>query len=183
MRQSESLSRISVRTRRHALRCSQWSPDDIERLTQENVGFGGSNAALILEEAPTSLRRSDKLTKLANGTGHTDGTAVDLSTGVVTHDHASHDPVRRLFVLSAKSESSFASYLSSFKEYLDTAADSSNFAKDLSFTLGQRRTHHPYRVAVTAESVSSLKDQLRACKVSKVKPRLMAYAFTGQGAQ
>ncbi|KAL8989312.1 MAG: hypothetical protein Q9177_001774, partial [Variospora cf. flavescens] len=168
-------------------------------ILKENVGFGGSNAAVILEEAPTILRRSDEHanttglangntrftvgTKLANGTGHTDGTAVDLSTGVVTHDHASHDPVRRLFVLSAKSESSFASYLSSFREYLDTAADSSNFAKDLSFTLGQRRTHHPYRVAVTAESVSSLKDQLRACKVSKVKPRLIAYAFTGQGAQ
>jgi acyl transferase domain-containing protein len=155
-----------------------------------NVGFGGSNAAVILEEAPTVPRPSNELANGTNANGistngmeHANSTGLANGIGVVAHDQASHDSVRRLFVLSTRSESSLASYLSSFKEYLDTAPESSNFAKDLSFTLGQRRTHHPYRVAVTADSVSSLKDQLPARKVSKVKDRPIAYAFTGQGAQ
>ena len=68
-------------------------------------------------------------------------------------------------------------------EYLDTAPGSSNFMKDLSFTLGQRRTQYPYRITATADSVTSLKAQLTASKISKTKDRIIAYVFTGQGAQ
>ncbi|RFU24629.1 hypothetical protein B7463_g11705, partial [Scytalidium lignicola] len=151
-------------------------------------GFGGSNAAVLLEEAPTILRPSREF---SNGTGHTNGISTNgISTNgtgptvaIVGHDHANGDSVRRLFVLSAKLESSLTSYLSSFREYLDTGPESSSFATDLSYTLGQRRTHYAYRVAVTANSVSSLKDQLLTCKTSKAKDRSIAYAFTGQGAQ
>lgn len=89
----------------------------------------------------------------------------------------------RLFVFSAKSENNLASYLPSFLEYLATALEDRDFLKDLSFTLGQRRTHYPNRVAVTADSVATLKTRLSAAKVSKVKDRVIAFAFTGQGAQ
>jgi len=151
-----------------------------------NVGFGGSNAAVIIEEAPTISRLSNGLVNGTEPTSDTqlaNGTAVVVGTGAVMHNHLSCDSVQRLFVLSAKSERSLASYLSSFMEYLDTAPKFSNFAKDLSFTLGQRRTHYPYRVAVTADSVASLKARLSAAKASKIKDRVIAYVFTGQGAQ
>lgn len=87
------------------------------------------------------------------------------------------------FVFSAKSESTLASYMSSFAEYLDTAPEYSDFMEDLSFTLGQRRTQYPYRFTAAADSLTSLKAQLSAGKISKVKDRIIAYVFTGQGAQ
>lgn len=92
-------------------------------------------------------------------------------------------PGRRLFVLSAKTEKSLASYLSSFDEYLDEALESSDFVKDLSYTLGQRRTHYPYRVSVVADSVASLQEKLVAAKISRLKERVITFVFTGQGAQ
>lgn len=145
-----------------------------------NVGFGGSNAVTILEEAPATLGTSRELT---NGFQHVNGTALANGTTATFANGIDHDTVRRLFVLSAKSESSLSSYLSSFAEYLDTVADSRDFLNDLSFTLGQRRTHHPYRIAATADSVASLKAKLSTAKTSRVRDRFVVFAFTGQGVQ
>lgn len=112
---------------------------------------------------------------------------------------------RRLFVFSAKSkvcqvlqffflrhirayllrdlQTSLASYLSSFEDYLDEAPDSSTFFKNLSYTLGQRRTHFPYRAAVVAESLEGLQESLSALKPLRAKETNMTFVFTGQGAQ
>jgi acyl transferase domain-containing protein len=120
MRQDESVYRISVRIRTSVLTVLRHRMADAR-----NVGFGGSNAAVILEEAPTIPRLSDERangtehtngTEYAKDTGLTNGTMASAGNGVVTHDHLSHDSVQRLFVLSAKSESSLTSYLSSFVE-------------------------------------------------------------------
>jgi acyl transferase domain-containing protein len=56
-------------------------------------------------------------------------------------------------------------------------------AKDLSYTLGQRRTHHPYRVSVVAASLASLKEKLSVSKPARTRERSIAFVFTGQGAQ
>lgn len=99
----------------------------------------------------------------------------------------SQAPTKRLFVLSAKSESSLATYISSFQEFLDTGEAQKDsdvvFMKDLAYTLGQRRSHHSYRVAVAANSISDLKNQLETSKPKKVRERAVALVFTGQGAQ
>ena len=92
----------------------------------------------------------------------------------------------RLFVFSAKSPASLDSYLSSFAEYLEKAPQSSKFAKDLSFTLGQRRTHFGHRVARTADSPASLRDELLSLSTgakSRTADPIIAFSFTGQGAQ
>lgn len=162
----------------------------------ENSGFGGSNAAVLIEEAPTTAHPSDKLTNgtNANCAAHTNGNRfVNGSTqtnndGVLNgnsfaQDLPGQDPSRRLFVFSAKTESSLTSYLSSFKQFLESAPQSSDFSRNLSFTLGQRRTHYPYRVAVAANSPISLSEQLTGRKPSKVKEPTIAFVFTGQGAQ
>lgn len=199
-----------------------------------DAGFGGSNAAVILDKAPSLLQINDiestnciestnstrptnsvehtNETKYSDGNGIPDGTGrsnrkkvngvwqghgdsnehgVSKGTGLsngsgLTNgrgNHLDHDSMKRLFVVSAKSESTLIAYLSSFKEYLDTAPDSSSFAKDLSYTLGQRRSHHPHRIAVAAESIASLNTQLLGIKAKKAKDQVIAFAFTGQGAQ
>lgn len=101
--------------------------------------------------------------------------------GINSADRVSSPP--RLFVLSARTEKSLTSYLSSFDDYLDQVPESTEFVKDLSYTLGQRRTHHAYRVSAVADSIEELQKQLSAVKPSKAKDRLIAFVFTGQGAQ
>ena len=86
-------------------------------------------------------------------------------------------------MLSAKSENSLKAYLSAFDEYLDDAPETRGFVKDLSYTLGQRRSHHPHRVAVVADSVVQLQEKLLTVKPSRAKERTLAFVFTGQGAQ
>lgn len=154
-----------------------------------HIGFGGSNSAIILEEAPPVSHRLTNGTGLTNGVSHKDdamtsnGTTVARQNGDTTHNHVDGNSLKRLYVLSAKSESSLTAYLGAFTEFLEAASGSSAFMKDLSFTLGQRRTHHPYRVAASADSVASLKAQLVTTKPRKIRDRTIAFVFTGQGAQ
>lgn len=119
----------------------------------------------------------------ANALDVENGPAVDNVNGDVAHHDPNHDVMKRLYVFSAKSESSLLAYLSSFLEYLNTVLNSSTFMKDLCFTLGQRRTHHAHRIAVAADSLESLKAELSMAKSKKIKERIITFVFTGQGAQ
>lgn len=142
-------------------------------------GFGGSNSALILDEAPKGAGSRHKLTNGVNGT-NSNGVSNSICNGI---GFQRHDRAKKLFVLSAKSEKSLASYLASFKEYLRTAPEDAAFAHDLSFTLGQRRTHHHWRTAAVASSASELQTQLSGIKLGKTKDQVISFVFTGQGAQ
>lgn len=174
-----------------------------------NTGFGGSNAAVILEAAPsidcmwgeyangtivngssapysnesTNGFDADKGENLPNGHDMSNDNRLHDERPLVTAIPDGSHPLERLFVFSAKSESSLADYMSSFREYLSARPNSISFATDLSFTLGQRRTHHSYRTAVTANSVTKLVEHLTSRKTCKVKDQAIAYVFTGQGAQ
>lgn len=76
------------------------------------------------------------------------------------------------------------SYLTEFEEYLeDEAPESAEFVRDLSYTLGQRRSHFPYRAFAVADSVEALSEKVSAAKPNRIKDRVLAFVFTGQGAQ
>ena len=166
-----------------------WPAGASRRVCVTNFGFGGSNAAVIIEDASAgnwhhaSGRAIPNGNEVVNGNdrGHTDGNGIANGDGLDA-DLASR-PEKKLFVLSAKSENSLAAYIPSLTEYLDAAIDTREFFEDLSYTLSQRRTHHQYRVALIAESIASLKDQLAAAKINKTRLRTIAFVFTGQGAQ
>lgn len=117
-----------------------------------------------------------------NGTATNGIAAVNGTANGTNGDNIATDP-QRLFVLSAKSEKSLTSYLTDFDEYLDEVPETSDFFRDLSYTLGQRRTHYPYRVTAVADSVATLQEKLSAAKPSRIKDQTIAFAFTGQGAQ
>ncbi|KAK9782147.1 putative Polyketide synthase [Seiridium cardinale] len=187
-----------------------WPADEPRRALVTNFGFGGSKSAVIIEEAPSDLNRTEDLNNSTNGTNGTDGLSHtngaeakdnSVSTNGVSTTNGSretngtiglnghsvngsdHAEIPRLFALSAKTEKSLKSYLSSFDEYLDEVSSSKEYLNDLAYTLGQRRTHHPQRVAIVAGSVEDLQEKLAEAKPSRVKDRNIAYAFTGQGAQ
>jgi acyl transferase domain-containing protein len=92
-----------------------------------------------------------------------------------------------LYVFSAQSRNSLEAYQSSFADYLAEKPTSAGFAKNLAYTLGQRRTHFAHRVALVAESTSLLQDQLQSVAKStrpgKTEDPVVAFIFTGQGAQ
>jgi acyl transferase domain-containing protein len=122
-------------------------------------GFGGSNAAVILEKAPP--------TPATNGVnGHKKST----------------DP-RKLAVFSARTAKSLEDYMKSFEEYLSEAPESEKLLKNIAYTLGQRRTHHAHRVAIVTDSVAELQEKISAVKSVRNRDPVTAFAFTGQGAQ
>ncbi|KAH8797946.1 putative polyketide synthase [Xylogone sp. PMI_703] len=179
----------------------EWPVGAPRRVCVTNFGFGGSNAAVIIEEAPTSKRlmngHPSGHTAAINGNGHTvtNGNGLingngdshingnGISNGDRSDEALSSQPEKKLFVFSAKSENSLVAYLPSLAKYLDSVPESGNFIRDLSYTLGQRRTHHQFRVAIAADSIASLKNQLPVAKINKTRPRVIAFVFTGQGAQ
>ncbi|KAL9594233.1 MAG: hypothetical protein Q9179_005489 [Wetmoreana sp. 5 TL-2023] len=155
--------------------------------------FGGSNAAILLEEAPKT--RSQESWEMINGNGiHHDVGSEEPKFSVavkqnITMPNPSTDDrmVEHLFVFSAQSMNSLQDYLSCFVKYLENTRKTFEPAKDLAFTLGQRRTHFTHRVAVTADSTTLLMDQLQSLlrldKTGKTKDPIVAFTFTGQGAQ
>ena len=148
------------------------------------IGFGGSNAAVILEQHNSALQISNPKA------GHVNGYGSETRGTQETNGLAKGHKAQWLFAFSAKSEGSLMTYCSSFLEYLDGLdfeMDSRELLKNLSFTLGQRRSHFPYRVAATADSLHCLQEQLSSLfsikKSSKTKDSVIAFVFTGQGAQ
>ncbi|KAI1810659.1 putative polyketide synthase [Poronia punctata] len=164
-----------------------WPENEPKRACVTNFGFGGSNAVIILEEAPSVSRKALNGRAHTNGVHPTNGMKQSNGNGHVKGDitptEPELEPVKRLFVLSAKSESSLTAYVTSFLEYLESAPNSGSFLRDLSFTLGQRRTHFAHRIAVVADSLAELKPQLANARSKKARDRNLTFAFTGQGAQ
>lgn len=160
---------------------------------------------IILEEAPQNQRPAIHDKQLSNGqltngqrtnghliNGHSVPNDVEkvngkangiISNGDVSIHPDRIDPGKRVYAFSARFESSLNAYLSSFRDYLNRVSDSEAFLRDLSYTLGQRRTHHPHRVAVTADSLEALKESLATAKSRKARDQNVAFVFTGQGAQ
>jgi acyl transferase domain-containing protein len=145
---------------------------------------------IILEEAPVASGKAlnggihtngthTNGVSQTNGNGHSNG----HTNGGVALPDPELEPVKRLYALSAKSENSLVAYVSSFLEYLENAPSSGSFLRDLSYTLGQRRTHYAHRIVVVADSLADLKSQLSVAKSKKIKDRHLTFAFTGQGAQ
>ena len=115
------------------------------------------------------------------------GIEADSGDMTMPSPYAGDSEVEHLYVFSAQSLNSLEAYLPSFVEYLDGKPKSIEFAKDLAFTLGQRKTHFAHRIAVAAKSTTSLQDQLQSMskinKSGKTKDPVVAFTFTGQGAQ
>lgn len=127
-----------------------------------NFGFGGSNGHVVLERPPFSFAELPQ--------GFERGTAP------------------RLFVLSANDECAVKRLVSQVGVYLEQHPEvfQKRLIHDIAYTLGERRTHLPWRIAVPAFSCDELAASLNGPdavpKRVSVNPKL-AFVFTGQGAQ
>ena len=127
-----------------------------------SFGMGGTNAHLVLEEAPQPVVPTTVTTLL---------------------------PQWRLCTLSAKSHAALHALAQRYHTYLQNQPNT-NLA-DLCFTTQVGRTHFSHRLALTTQSLVSLTEQLAAAQPTMREDNstdlpntpTVAFLFTGQGSQ
>ncbi|KAF2281085.1 polyketide synthase [Westerdykella ornata] len=129
-----------------------------------NFGFGGTNAHVVMERAPLRINNDN-----------------NTST-------SKEDPTEKLFVLSAADKAACQTFMSNLGVYLEQRPEM--FQRDLmsnvAYTLGQRRSLLPWRVAIPAKESFDLVEKLSKGTINPVResgvPRI-GFVCTGQGAQ
>ena len=159
-----------------------WEPIGGRRIAGvSSFGFSGTNAHIVLEEAPAAAAAksgSQAPAGLKTMPAATPGAAARVS---------------RLFVLSARDSDSLAAlagrYAASFAALTDDDLPS------VCFSAAASRAHHNQRATVLASSIAQLRERLlelsegriaegvRAARISRRDPPRIAFLFTGQGAQ
>jgi acyl transferase domain-containing protein/7-keto-8-aminopelargonate synthetase-like enzyme len=149
-----------------------WAKNDMPRRAGvSSFGFSGTNAHVILEEAPAAL--------------HDPGATVN-STGLAQRPY-------HFLTLSAKNEAALRALAQRYAEYLDAKPDVA--LADVCFTANSGRAHFDQRLAVVAESVEEVRQELVAYAAGgptlslvggqvevRQRPKI-AFLFTGQGSQ
>ena len=128
-----------------------------------SFGFSGTNAHLIVEEAPETAQAAAQAT----------------------------DRPLHLLTLSARSEAALQRLAQKYAAFLDAPAAQARFA-DICHTASAGRAHFSHRIAIVADSASQARDKLSAheslaapgvSRGSALTPPRVAFLFTGQGAQ
>ncbi|KAB5511498.1 polyketide synthase [Coniochaeta sp. 2T2.1] len=142
-------------------------PLNKEYVCVNNFGYSGSNGHAVLRPAPsrTSIEYFDP--------------AKDTERIMA----------KRLFVLSANDETAVRKSMEKLGIFLEQHAElyQTTMPRNLAYTLCQRRSHMPWRVALVANMCSSLALALNSHdavprRAPTHSPRI-AFVFTGQGAQ
>ncbi len=132
-----------------------------------SFGFGGTNAHVLLEDAPPVAARA----KPANAS-ETDGAPA------------------RAVPLSGRTPEAVKALAKSYADFLEAAGENAPSLADIAFTASLRRTPHEHRLTAVARSQSELIEQLsdmaastEATTAAAHKPPRLAFVFCGQGAQ
>ncbi|MCJ1393661.1 hypothetical protein MMC18_006537 [Xylographa bjoerkii] len=161
-----------------------WPKTGVPRASVCNYGYGGSNAHVIVDSASHYLdsRGLKGAYRTLPPILHSLCQKSNPFVSILEETRA------RVFVFSAFDEESGKAQAARFASYLRKQGGSTSveFFDDLAFTLGKRRSILPFRVAVSACSVSQLLDAVSSdhMKYSKAtKTPVVGFVFTGQGAQ
>lgn len=137
-------------------------PRNKHYISVNSFGFGGSNAHVVLRKVPMVI-------------------------GDLPQDRQSTTP--RLFVLSAHDESAAKRKAENLGIYIEQHPEvfQKRLISDMAYTLGERRSHLQWRMAITAPSCSELANALNSISatpevVASREPKV-AFVYTGQGAQ
>lgn len=132
-----------------------WPSQDYPRRAGVNsLGIGGTNVHVILEEAP------------------------------ILEEKPLENRIRplHLLTLSAKSNTAISNLVKQYQQFLTNNPEIS--LANLCFTANTGRVHYSNRIAIIAESVEQLQEQLGKVSPSRVSTSSkIAFLFTGQGSQ
>jgi acyl transferase domain-containing protein len=109
-------------------------------------------------------------------------------TTVASLDEAPKDPLCKLFVLSAHDSQALQKKITDLGIFLEQRPEvfEKLLAGNVAYTLGERRSHLPCRIAIAAVSSDELGQSLATTKVPTFRARnepTLGFVFTGQGAQ
>ncbi|MDZ4344458.1 MAG: beta-ketoacyl synthase N-terminal-like domain-containing protein [Candidatus Binatia bacterium] len=136
-----------------------------------SFGFGGTNAHVVLEEAPQS------------------DLGMQNAKWKICDPESAH-----LLPLSARSPEALHSLARAYQHFL-AAPESPVSLHDICYSAGVRRSHHDYRLAVTGHSLEQLSEVLEAFSRGEARPglssgrkvsgrqRKLVFVFPGQGSQ
>ncbi|KAI9750407.1 MAG: Type I Iterative PKS, partial [Chaenotheca gracillima] len=155
----------------------EWKSKSLRRVSVNNLGFGGTNGHVILEEfnhpEDCSVAVADK-------------TPSQLEASIISQNGALKDEIPHVFVLSANDQVTVMSQMKALSHYVEAHHNDHELMHDLAFTLGQRRSSLQWKIAFTASTTSDFVRVLEknACVPtrSSKEPRI-GFVFTGQGAQ
>jgi myxalamid-type polyketide synthase MxaE and MxaD len=132
-----------------------------------SFGFGGTNAHVVLEEAPPAIIRMP-----------------DAERKIGTH----------LLPLSARSPEALQALARAYQNFLATPESAASLT-DVCYTASVRLSHHDHRLAVTGNSPAQLMESLEAFLRGETRPglssgrkpsarrRKLVFVFPGQGSQ
>ncbi|NEO91651.1 MAG: SDR family NAD(P)-dependent oxidoreductase, partial [Moorea sp. SIO3G5] len=158
-----------------------WQTNEKSRIAGvSSFGFSGTNAHVILEEAP---REGNSSSATGNSEDYRKGNSEDYLERSV-----------HLLTLSAKTETAFDELVSSYQNYLRTHPELG--LGDICYTANTGRAHFNHRLAVVAQNQQELVEKLRQHQEGEevagifsgklpnntTAPKI-ALLFTGQGSQ
>ncbi|UKZ55353.1 Type I Iterative PKS [Trichoderma virens] len=160
---------------------SDWPIPGIRRVSVNSFGFGGSNAHVVVDEAPGYLT----LKGLKANHSSTDVTP-QSSAGASTEAR----PEARLFCYSANDNPGVSRVMKSHIQFLESIQkDTGDSLRNYSYTLGCRRSNLEWKGFIIAESASDLVAKILAfdtthlTRSSLKKQSKLGFVFCGQGAQ
>jgi myxalamid-type polyketide synthase MxaE and MxaD len=143
-----------------------------------SFGFGGTNAHVVLQEAP----QSDSGIRNAECDGENPQSEIRNTNSAY------------LLPLSARSPAALRSLARVYQDFL-TRSESTTSLHDICYSASMRRSHHDYRLAVTGKSAEQLTESLEAYLREEARPglsserkisghrRKLVFVFPGQGSQ
>ena len=144
----------------------EWKRDKPRVAGVSSFGFGGTNAHVIVGDTP------------------------NVGTNQVTSLQQNNRPLH-LLTISAKNEPALQDLVTRYQSYLQTHSDIS--LVDLCYTANVGRNHFNHRLAITAQSIEQLQEQLSSYLLGKKTTGIVssvveqktkiAWLFTGQGSQ
>lgn len=153
------------------------------RAAVSSFGFSGTNAHVILEEAPADLQFARYALRVTRSTAQPGGERAALGAP---------GPLYQLLPLSAQAPQALQALVQRYLEHL--AGHPSVDLADLAYTAQLGRAHFPCRLAAVAATAEELSEQLQAFVAGESAPGLacppaapqrprIAFLFTGGGAQ
>ncbi|CAG8003769.1 unnamed protein product [Penicillium olsonii] len=157
-----------------------WQTTGPRRVSVNSFGYGGSNAHAILEETQSCLS--------SLGLDMQGPPWVLCSEPRNGPRPNSRSQGSRIYLLSGFDEASCSRQMESLSNYIlnkNSQGVDDKFMDSLAFTVNERRTPFPWKVAVVGDSLESLAASLlqKAKARSAVRKPRIGFVFTGQGAQ
>ncbi|KAL6854018.1 polyketide synthase [Trichoderma novae-zelandiae] len=158
-----------------------WPIPGIRRVSVNSFGFGGTNAHVVVDEAPGYLATKGL---------EANHSSADVEPSRIDATLTEEKPEARLFCYSANDKGGVSRIMKSHVGFIESAhTDAGDSLRNYSYTLGCRRSNLEWKGFIVAESAKDLLGKIQGFNTNslarsslKKQPKL-GFIFCGQGGQ